>query len=249
VGDPLMIDRRFCGPPDSANGGYACGAVAATIDAQPVEVTLRRPPPLERALRVQIDGAGVAVLDDDEVVAHARPAELTADPPPAVRLADAARAASMFDRARYAAEHPFPTCFTCGPSRPARDGLEIFPAPIGEGHELVAWPWVPGPPLAGPDGRVESPIVWAALDCPSGLVWLDDPAEGPAVLGRMTAVVHRRPEVGEELVVGGWRVARQGRKLLSGSAVWAEDGELVALNAATWIRLTDASRATFNVAT
>ncbi len=249
MGDPLTIDRRFCGPPDSANGGYACGAVAATLDTQPVEVTLRRPPPLERALRVQADGPGVAVLDDDEVVAHARPAELAADAPPAVRLNDASRAATVFDRARYAAEHPFPTCFTCGPSRPAGDGLEIFPAPIGEGHDLIAWPWVPGPTLAGPDGRVESPIVWAALDCPSGLVWLDDARQGPAVLGRMTAVVHRRPEVGEKLVVGGWRVAAQGRKLLAGSAVWARDGELVAVNAATWIRLTDASRAGFKVAT
>jgi hypothetical protein len=247
VGDTLTIDRRYCGPPDSANGGYACGVVAATLDTQPVEVTLRRPPPLARALRVQIDDHGVAVLDDGEVVAQARPAELTVDAPPAVPLTEAAGAAATFDRARYAAEHPFPTCFTCGPSRPAGDGLEIFPAPIGDGRDLVACPWIPGPTLAGPDGRVASPIVWAALDCPSGLVWLDDSWQ-PAVLGRMTAVVHRRPQIGEELVVGGWRIAAQGRKLLAGSAVWAEDGEVVAVNAATWISLTDASRANFKVA-
>jgi hypothetical protein len=249
VRDTLTIDRRFCGPPDSANGGYACGAAAGMLDTDPVEVTLRRPPPLDRALRVQAADRGVVVLDDAEVVLEARPAALTADAPPAVSLAAATRAAAAFDRARYAAEHPFPTCFTCGPSRPAGDGLEIFPGRVGDRGDLVAWPWVPGRALAGPDGRVEAPFLWAALDCPSGLVWLDGAGRGPAVLGRMTTTLRRRPVVGEPLVVGAWRVAARGRKLHSGSAVWSRDGEVVAVNAATWITLTDDQQAAFLPAT
>ena len=47
----VMIPRRFNGPPDSGNGGYSCGVVAALLDAPAVEVTLRAPPPLERELR------------------------------------------------------------------------------------------------------------------------------------------------------------------------------------------------------
>ena len=51
----LTIDRRYRGPLTSANGGYACGRLAAYVDAHEVEVTLRLPPPLAIARRL-IDG-------------------------------------------------------------------------------------------------------------------------------------------------------------------------------------------------
>ena len=41
----LVIDDRYNGPPASANGGYACGRIAAFVDG-PARVTLRKPPPL-----------------------------------------------------------------------------------------------------------------------------------------------------------------------------------------------------------
>jgi hypothetical protein len=47
--EQLRVDRRFCGPPNSGNGGYTCGLVANFIDG-PAEVILRRPPPLNRQL-------------------------------------------------------------------------------------------------------------------------------------------------------------------------------------------------------
>ena len=37
----LSIDRRFCGPPGSGNGGYTAGRLAALI-GDPAEITLRR---------------------------------------------------------------------------------------------------------------------------------------------------------------------------------------------------------------
>jgi hypothetical protein len=40
----LRLGERFCGPPASANGGYACGAIAELLSGE-VEVTLRRPGP------------------------------------------------------------------------------------------------------------------------------------------------------------------------------------------------------------
>ena len=43
----IRIDRRFCGPPNSGNGGYVCGLLAAHIDGG-AEITLRVPPPLEQ---------------------------------------------------------------------------------------------------------------------------------------------------------------------------------------------------------
>ena len=41
----VVIEKRFCGPPNSGNGGYVCGLLAAHIEAD-AEVTLLAPPPL-----------------------------------------------------------------------------------------------------------------------------------------------------------------------------------------------------------
>ena len=46
---PITIDRRYRGPPTSANGGYVCGLVANAIGGSG-EVTLRAPPPLDQPL-------------------------------------------------------------------------------------------------------------------------------------------------------------------------------------------------------
>jgi hypothetical protein len=66
----LVIAPRFCGPPGSANGGYACGLIAAYLDGQ-AEITLRRPPPLATPMAVERDGEGsVRVLDGDVLIAE-----------------------------------------------------------------------------------------------------------------------------------------------------------------------------------
>ena len=48
----ITIAKRFCGPPRSGNGGYVCGSLAAFVEGT-AEVTLRRPPPLDRPLFVE----------------------------------------------------------------------------------------------------------------------------------------------------------------------------------------------------
>jgi hypothetical protein len=246
----VTVQRRFCGPPDSGNGGYVAGLAAQALGDGPAEVTLRRPPPLDRPLRVEQTATGIALLDGDAAVAEARPTDRTFDVPPPVRLPDAAETASGFDVSRYTSAHPFPRCFACGPARDEGDGLRLFPAPTGRDDVLVAWPWRPSETLAAPDGLVDVPAVWAALDCPSGGAWwfdLDEPTP-PAVLGRMAAVVHRRPAPDEPLVVGGWRGADDGRKLHAGSAVWDERGDLLAAGATTWIVLSEDQLASFGAA-
>src|SRR5687768_10452619 len=89
----LVIDGRFCGPPVSANGGYACGAIALLLTDEPAEVTLRRPPPLDTPMAVERSPGEVAVSADGEVVGVARPTEPLAAPPEVVGL-DAARRAA-----------------------------------------------------------------------------------------------------------------------------------------------------------
>src|SRR5262245_20827914 len=110
----ITIAKRFCGPPTSANGGYFCGTVAA-LSAQTVTVRLIKPPPLETALDVvELPEGGVQVKHGETLIAQSRPAELIVEPPAPptyVQVLDASL--------RYAgfSEHPFPTCFVCGPQR------------------------------------------------------------------------------------------------------------------------------------
>lgn len=261
--ETVTIPSRFNGPPGSANGGYACGITArllaggAETDAA-VEVTLRRPPPVDRPLRVERGSERVAILDGDQVVAEAAYGKPPSDLPDPIRPDQAIEAARNFDTGTYTKRHPFPKCFTCGPARSEHDGLRIFPAPVPNagGRQMVAWPWTPDQSLGADDGSgiVDWPVVWAALDCPSGLARFADESQAEpeaqvaSVLGRMTTTVYQRPATGQHTVVSGWAVADQGRKLLSGAAVWSATGEVLAAAETVWIVLNEEQRAAFNVA-
>ena len=246
----VSILPRFNGPPQSANGGYACGVAAGALTAGPAEVRLRLAPPLDQPLEVITTGEGIQLEADGDVVATAKPWRGTIEPPDAPAPGALAAAMSDFDTDTYHRHHPFERCFTCGPAREPDDGLRLFPAPVSE--TMVAWAWRPAPSTAGEDGLVDPRIVWAALDCPSGLSWLNAPdgtTMGPAVLGQLAARVDRRPAVGDDLVVGGWQVEADGRKLFAGSAVWTTEGEVLARGLATWILLDETQVGTFGAKT
>ena len=214
----LTIDPRFNGPPGSGNGGYTCGLVAELVRA-PTEVTLRRPPPLGRALRFD----GGQLWDDDALVAEASPADVDLDPPRPVGFAEAVRAAEAYPGFE---RHAFPTCFVCGPEREPGHGLRIFAGPV-DGQDVFAAPWV----VPEDVGR---PFVWAALDCP-GAIAVGFPARGETVLGRFAARVDAVPEPGSRCVVVAWPLGEDGRKLYAGTALFSEGGEPLAVARATWI--------------
>lgn len=65
----LSIDRRFCGPPGSGNGGYTAGRLAALI-GDPAEITLRRPPPLETEMRVERAGSRLLLMHGEDLIAE-----------------------------------------------------------------------------------------------------------------------------------------------------------------------------------
>src|SRR5215213_5565598 len=94
--EPVVIARRFNGPPGSGHGGYSAGRAAALLGGRTAEVTLRRPPPLE------------APLAGADVVAEARAAELVVDGPEPVGVDEAAAASGRF---AWHDDHPFPGCF------------------------------------------------------------------------------------------------------------------------------------------
>ncbi|MBX3703675.1 MAG: hypothetical protein KF822_07875 [Steroidobacteraceae bacterium] len=226
----LMIGRRFCGPPQSGNGGYTAGMLAAAA-AQPVEIRLIRPPPLEKPLEIREDpeGSRLLLMDGEEAVASATPKtfELEAPRPPA--YAEALAAVKNFAGFR---EHAYPSCFVCGPERARGDGMRIFASPIG-GRDLVAAAWLPDPSLGGADGKVLPEFMWAALDCP-GFFACGGGVSG-ALLGLYAARIHRRVRIGEPCVVVGWELSRDGRKHWTGTAVYDEAGEACGLATATWI--------------
>ena len=144
----------------------------------------------------------------------------------------------MFDVDTYDHIHPFGNCFVCGPRRAEGTGLRLFPAPAVDRPGVAAWPWKTYPALADETGRIRFEFLWSALDCPSCFAyWMAEGMATPVVLGRLTVEVRRRPDIDEPLVVGGWQVGKEGRKVLGGSVVWDADGSIVAQGRATWIEL------------
>jgi hypothetical protein len=217
----VTIGRRFRGPLDSANGGYAAGVLGSRLGAA-AEVTLRLPPPLERPLTVGRRGERLLLEDSGRLVAEAVPAdpELVPSAPP------------TYDEAAAAAEgvggwgpSAFAECFVCG-VRDDGSGLGIHPGPVPGRDGLVAAAWVAH--------EVTPEVVWASIDCP-GAYAAGDPGRGEVVLGRMTARVERLPDERERCVVIGWPLGEEGRKLYAGTALFGARGDLLALARQVWI--------------
>ena len=227
----IMIERRFQGPPDSGNGGYVCGCLAAYIQG-PATVRLISPPRLETELRVRPDAAGWALLDGERVVAQARPGELDLEPPAPPAFDEALQASRGYRGHR---SHPYPGCFVCGPDRAPADGLRIFPGPLPR-RSMVAAPWTPDAALAGTAGTVRAEFVWAVLDCP-GAFSFEWPSDGAVLLGEMTANVSQTAQAGAAHVVIGWELARDGRKHRTGTALFDAAGSCIAKARATWIEV------------
>jgi len=235
----LIIPSRFRGPSDSGNGGYVCGRIAAYVDG-PVTVTLHRPPPLDTPMTVEPGGDGTArVRHGDVLIAEATaaaypPGLLAPEIPDLVSMSEACQSAG---RARYFQDPFFPECFVCGPNRGLGDGLRIFPGPV-PGRMLWAAPWTPDSSIAGADARVRPEMVWAALDCPSGIAAAEGAsldADTAIVLGRMTASVAALPMFGDQCRVIAWPDGGSGRKLTAGSVLLGPGGEVLAVARAVWL--------------
>ncbi|MGH8621289.1 MAG: hypothetical protein ACRET3_04045 [Burkholderiales bacterium] len=230
----IRIERRFCGPPDSANGGYVCGRLARYIVGSSL-VRLEVPPPLDAEMQVKESGTGFELVHGASVVARARPAVMSLDIPAAPTFPEAEAAAKSYRGFRA---HPFPTCFVCSPERAAGDGLRIFAGPLRGG--FVACPWVPDESLGDGKGRVRVEFVWSALDCP-GAFSFEFPDKTPVVLGEMAASLRGAVSVGERCIIVGWELARDDRRHFTGTALFSESGECRAVARATWFEMPSAA--------
>jgi hypothetical protein len=226
---PVVIAPRFNGPPTSGHGGYSAGCAAMQVDGPVAEVTLRRPPPLGVELAVARADGGASLLAGEEVVALARPASLDVSGPPPVGVEDAAAASARFV---WKHDHPFPTCFGCGPERDPADALCLFTGPVGDGRFAV--PWTPQPWTG--DGVVEPVFAWAALDCPSSAP-VHGTINAPVVLGRLTVALEAPIEIGAPHVIQSWLESSDGRKRHTAVALYTADGERRAAGRAVWVEL------------
>ena len=228
----VTIPSRFNGPPDSGNGGYSCGVLAAHIDG-PARVRLHVPPPLDRVLEVRPGaGGGVEMFDGQTLIGTAAPSPFDLEVPaaPTIELAKDA-----MKRYPFYQGHVFPTCFVCGPGRPAHDGLEIFPGPVAD-WDLLASSWQPDGGLLDEDGAVRPEIVWSALDCPGYFACMGKQPR-PAVLGELQLKILEAVPGNEPLVVFAWPLGQEGRKLFAGTALATADGKVRACARSIWILL------------
>lgn len=239
--EALIIEGRYAGPPNMGHGGYVAGALVdhlgGAVDG-PVQVTLRRPVPLDTSLElVRLDGgSGVELRREDEVVAEAGPADdasiITGLAVPRPPTLDGARAAtvgspSLYDDGRGV----HPTCFGCGNRRSDDEGLNVFAGPVEvDGRRQVAGAWRPGRPERTTDGGV-----LAALDCPGAFAFI---AEGTraGLLGRIVFQRLRPDPVDHstDLIVTGWQIGVEGRKMFAGTALFDDGGRCLAAAKATW---------------
>ena len=236
------IEKRYAGPPNMGHGGYVSGLLVDAIGGatnRPIQVTLRKPVPLDTPLELaDAEDGGVQLRREDELIAEAKVDDdravitgLEVPPAPTIEQARAATvdSPSLYDGGRGV--HPI--CFGCGNVRSDSEGLEVFAGPLEGvgGHQQVAGLWRPGTSERTTDGWII-----AALDCPGAFAFISQGTRA-GLLGR---IVFQRLDGGEpidpgqEHVVTGWQIGVDGRKMFAGTALFDAEGTLRAAAKATW---------------
>ena len=233
----IVVPARFCGPPTTGNGGYTCGLAAEQLaGSSAVECTIRKPIPIARELRIERRGGAVVLLDADQTIIEAVPTEFQPALPHCITLA---QAKSATEHSPAFADHPFPTCFVCGPERQAQDGLSIFPGKVDDQPgfpNLYAALWTPAPEFADAAGNVRHEFLWAAMDCPTGFA-AGFPYQGKLVTGRLAVRCLAPLRASQHCVVMSWSLGNEGRKCHAAAALFNSNSEPCAVAKATWIRV------------
>ena len=265
----LRFGPRFQGPPGNANGGVVAGVLTcvarrvATIPDPAVRRLTARlhkgiPQGRDLAVTVAVRADGVVdltVSDGDELLVtgavelvptaalrEGLPSELWGPDriEPIVGLAepDAAQRsfAGIHPWRRPGPDSPFAHCFVCGAQND--DGLRVGAEPVASGLAWAANPHASS--FAEADGRLDTVVAVASLDCPSTPSFYGLPvlAEDEAVLlGTYDVEFCRVPPASP---AGGWRLPsrflrRDGRRIYADIGLVDGTGVLYALATATWI--------------
>ena len=232
VSETIVVDPRYRGPPHSGNGGYVAGLLAARLGGSG-DTSFRRPVPLGRELQADWDMAeGTATLcDQGELLVEVQQSAVAIDVPPPPTLAEATEASSRHLGRRV--RLPFAHCLGCGMERAEGDGLRIFAGPVGR-NALYAAPWTPHAAHADATGEVRPEFVWTALDCSGGFALMGEVMRF-LVTAWLAVRIDGLPKAGETYIVAAWPLERGERKHKSGTAIFATDGQVLAVGGALWI--------------
>ena len=233
--DRICIDPRYNGPITSGNGGWVAGSLARLLGDEPVSVSLRAPAPLGVPMGVRWQEDGTVRLENDGVlIAEAGKSRLELEVPKAPDRCEAEAAGALAQElSAQSANGPYARCFGCGSAR--SDGLRIVPGPLGE-NGIVATSWLPPLLAADAGGQLCVEATWAALDCSAGFAWMQRLGAGtPIITARMTAVIDQPLNVGQRYTVIGWPIAREGRKLHAGTAIFDAAGKVQARSRQLWL--------------
>lgn len=230
----FQVEPRYCGPPNSGNGGYVSGRLSQFLDGS-ARVRLIAPTPLETEIEVVREGDGISALAGGQKIGMAERAPVDITLPEIPTLDAIARAREAYDT--EAKTHPLPDCFVCGPQRDPEDALCLCTGPVPD-SVVNADTWKAMDIFAGADGLIRPEILWSALDCPTAFALRHGDSK-LCLLGSLTVDIRRRPKVGERLIVMAWARGVTGRKNYGDGALIDENGEIIAAANAVWIELTD----------
>ncbi len=232
MSEAIVIDERYCGAPGLANEGYVAGLLAKRIGVS-ADASFRRPVPLGRELQIDRTGDGVSLYAAGVRLVAVKRIDLQLPVPAPPSLAQAHDASG-----RYLGRHAhlrFARCFGCGIERAEGDGLRIFAGPAGREDGAYAAPWVPGPALVDERGVVRPEFVWTALGCSGGFALMGDDAALVLLPSRLAARIDALPRAGEPYIVMAWVISRGAGKHVTGAALFAGQGHLLALGRAQWL--------------
>jgi hypothetical protein len=227
----ITIDPVFNGPARSGHGGVSGGRFAAVVDSRAASVRFESPVPLGEPMEATRIGDTAWVVGPDGPVAIVQALTAPLHTVHLGRLAapQVAKAEMAWLDCRHG-EHIAPTCFACGNERVTDGGLNLRPGPV-EHSSLFATSWSPQLSSDVPDW-----MVWAALDCPTGIpamarVGLDQ----AVVTAQLSVEIRDRVRGDGDYQLVSRRTGGEGRKHTTEAALVDEAGHSVAVATAVWI--------------
>lgn len=227
----VIIPPTTTGPPGSGHGGACGGIFAAAAGFSNAAVRFHAPIPLNAELTVERLDDAASVTDGSRTIASIVPliGILRVGQFGRLPRADVIAAEARF-LDHHDGDHMAPTCFACGNRRTDALGLDLRPGAVAD-TGLFATRWRPQL-----DGAVPAWLLWAALDCPSGIPALAKVERDEAVVTGELCVEIRNDVPGDgDYQIIGRRTGRDGRKFTTESALIDERGRSLAVATATWI--------------
>lgn len=221
----FIVPGRFEGAPGRAQGGYAAGLLH---DDRPRRAWFRSAVPLDTTLEVATEGETTSVTLGETLILESHPVDPLEDPLPPVTMDQAIGSRQRTESAGLPGV--IAPCYSCGT---VEGTLRTHPGRVGD-LDIWAAPMI-YPDWTATDGTVDQSHVWAVVDCAAGYPVALGADSRMAFTGWLSVDVRCRIEPGRPAIVVATADPWEGRKRSARSALWTEDGELVAISESLWV--------------